>query len=309
MREQYVEALLYDWHNQHKLRNQRLDLEYWLTLVPPQQNTVVLGAGTGRVASPLATRPGSRVVAIDLSRRRLARIPAAPGLHPVCADMRRLPLSRTADQVVIPYSTFQLLRTAEDRERALAEAVRIMRPGATLHIDVSSNFDLRQSSDWQLVLSASCEEVSRQPVRGMGTNKVPPRPHPHRQNLPDRRMRSPPVHGALDPPAGTQSRSRPRACRVDSGTGRPRLRRGRRSPTAGSTTPADLSDQLPRRPGPRSRPDKTTRSKAFSVRANRASLEVPRIPKLGEPGWQIRQAAHWTVYLATPADLRLAARH
>ncbi|MFF6929540.1 class I SAM-dependent methyltransferase [Streptomyces californicus] len=164
MREQYVEALLYDWHNQHKLRNQRLDLEYWLTLVPPQQNTVVLGAGTGRVASPLATRPGSRVVAVDLSRCRLARIPAAPGLHPVCADMRRLPLSRTADQVVIPYSTFQLLRTAEDRERALAEAVRIMRPGATLHIDVSSNFDLRESSDWQRVLSASCEEVSRQPV-------------------------------------------------------------------------------------------------------------------------------------------------
>ncbi|MER0428749.1 class I SAM-dependent methyltransferase [Streptomyces microflavus] len=164
MCEQYLEALLYDWHNQHRLRNQRLDLEYWLNLVPPQQNIVVLGAGPGRVASPRATRPGSRVVAVDLSRWRLARMPPVPGLHPVCADMRRLPLTRTADQVVIPYSTFQLLRTVEDRERALTEAVRAMRPGATVHIDVSSNFDLRESSDWQRVLSAPCEEVSRQPV-------------------------------------------------------------------------------------------------------------------------------------------------
>ncbi|MCS0636930.1 class I SAM-dependent methyltransferase [Streptomyces sp. LP05-1] len=150
------EALLYDWHNEHRLRNQRSDIAYWHGLTEPHDRILVLGAGTGRVAAPLADRAGRRVTALDLSPERLARMPRGPGLLPVCGDMRRLPLTTRQDAVVIPYSAFQLLPTAGDRERTLTEAARVLEPGGSVHIDVSGSFDTRAESDWRLSLAEPC---------------------------------------------------------------------------------------------------------------------------------------------------------
>ncbi|GAA2640911.1 class I SAM-dependent methyltransferase [Streptomyces axinellae] len=169
------EALLYDWHNEHLLRNQRHDIAYWLGLTASRDRILVLGAGTGRVAAPLAERPGHRVMAVDLSRARLARMPRTRGLHPVCADMRRLPLSAGQDAVVVPYSTFQLLRTPTERELALREAARVLPPGRTLHIDVSGNFDTREKSDWRLTLAEPCPALGGQRVEEW--ERLRPRPN------------------------------------------------------------------------------------------------------------------------------------
>ncbi|WP_173019577.1 class I SAM-dependent methyltransferase [Streptomyces alkaliphilus] len=153
------EALLYDWHNHHRLHNQRRDIAYWLEVIEPVGRTLVLGAGTGRVAVPLARRPGARVTAVDLSGDRLARIPHVPGLSPVCGDMRRLPLRDYHESALMPYSTFQLLLTAGDRQRALGETARVVAPGGCVHIDVSGNFDTRTESGWRLGLAEPCPAV------------------------------------------------------------------------------------------------------------------------------------------------------
>ncbi|MFH8553554.1 class I SAM-dependent methyltransferase [Streptomyces celluloflavus] len=156
------EALLYDWHNIHRLRRQRNDTAYWTRVTEQHETVLVLGAGTGRVASALAQRARRRVTAIDLSRERLARMPRVPGLHPVCGDMRSLPLRGLHSIAVIPYSTLQLLLTPSDRERALTEAARVLAPGGSIHIDVSESFDSRTESDWQLSLAETCLEAGGQ---------------------------------------------------------------------------------------------------------------------------------------------------
>jgi SAM-dependent methyltransferase len=149
-----LEAALYDWHNTHRLRDQRQDVAFWVALTKTAARVLVLGAGTGRVAVPLA-RAGRTVTAVDLKPARLAVIGACPNLVTVCGDMRRLPLCRARfDAAVVPYSTFQALPGPADRKAALAEAARVLTPDGTLHIDVSTSFDLRPATPWRLVLSA-----------------------------------------------------------------------------------------------------------------------------------------------------------
>ena len=60
---------------------------------------------------------------------------------------------------IVPYSTLQMLLTARDRAQALAEAARVLSPGALLHIDVSRNFEVRSAADWYVALRAPCPAV------------------------------------------------------------------------------------------------------------------------------------------------------
>lgn len=159
-----LEALLYDWHNDHRLRTQRDDVAYWIELTTDADRPLVLGAGTGRVAVPLARHRARTTVALDLSAARLGRIPTTAGLVTVCGDMRRLPLRSRFDTVVVPYSTLQLLRGCEDREQALTEAACVLAPGGLLHIDVSGNFDTREPTDWHVALCEPCPAVGSRVV-------------------------------------------------------------------------------------------------------------------------------------------------
>ncbi|MFE9750238.1 class I SAM-dependent methyltransferase [Saccharothrix saharensis] len=137
------EALLYDWHNDHLLRAQRADVDYWQASTADADRLLVLGAGTGRVAAPLARHRPRLVTALDLSPARLRRVPAVPGLRPVCGDMRRLPLAGGFDAAIVPYSAMQLLVSPRDRDQALVDAARVLTPDGFLHVDVSGNFDTR----------------------------------------------------------------------------------------------------------------------------------------------------------------------
>jgi hypothetical protein len=73
--------------------------------------------------------------------------------------MRQLPLRPEFDVIVIPYSSFQLLRRDEDRRRAVNMAARLLAPNGVLHIDVSTSFDERPPSDWHVVLEGHCNEL------------------------------------------------------------------------------------------------------------------------------------------------------
>lgn len=146
-------ALLYDWHNEHRLRDQQRDIPYWIRHTAASRSTLVLGAGTGRVAVPLARQGRGSVVAFDRDAARLRRLPALTNLQAVCGDMRHLPLAGRFDAVVVPYSTMQLLLHPDDRRRAVREAARVLSPGSCLHIDVSGSFDTSPPTDWRLVLT------------------------------------------------------------------------------------------------------------------------------------------------------------
>lgn len=92
-----------------------------------------IGAGTGRIALPLAERVG-RVVGTDLSAPMLARLVAKRGrrpIQPVRANVTRLPFGDSHFDAVVAVHVFHLI--AGWRE-ALAEVARVLTPdGLLLH--------------------------------------------------------------------------------------------------------------------------------------------------------------------------------
>lgn len=68
------EALLYDWHNDIKLRRQNKDIEFWESYLEKlcSNEVLVVGAGTGKIAIPLSKY--FNVEALDISAGRLKRL-------------------------------------------------------------------------------------------------------------------------------------------------------------------------------------------------------------------------------------------
>lgn len=170
-----LEAILYDWNNSYRLRNQNADIAFWAERCSRMKSVLVLGAGTGRVASHLVAGRGHgearashgegeampRVVALDRDFGRLRRIINHERLDVLAADMRRIPLTGPFDGIVVPYSAFQLLADPSGRRQALSEMARVIGPAGTVWIDVSSRFERRFPTNWQVVLQAECVELRR----------------------------------------------------------------------------------------------------------------------------------------------------
>lgn len=90
-----------------------------------------IGAGTGRIALPLAQRVGA-VAALDLARPMLARLVAKRGdepAFPVEGDAVRLPFPAGAFDAVVAVHVFHLIG---DWPNALREVARVLRPGGVL---------------------------------------------------------------------------------------------------------------------------------------------------------------------------------
>lgn len=156
----WLDAVFYDWHNEHLLRRQRRDEMFYARLLADLDRVVVLGAGTGRVSTPIAEHSRGTVVAVDRSIYRLRRAPRRDNVSYVVGDIRALPLrSAVADAAIYPYSTFQMLQSGADRATALREANRILRPQATLLIDLSLRFEHRPPGrNRRIALTAYCRE-------------------------------------------------------------------------------------------------------------------------------------------------------
>lgn len=105
--------------------------------LPDGARVVDVGCGTGTFAIALAAAaPAAEVVGLDGDPEILALARAKPGAERV--DLREglateLPLpDASADRVVMSLLLHHLARDA--KERALAEAARVLRPGGRLHV-------------------------------------------------------------------------------------------------------------------------------------------------------------------------------
>lgn len=96
------------------------------THLPAGASVLDLGAGTGRLADPLAAL-GHRVVAVDSSADMLARVRRA---SPITSRIQDLHLSERFDSVLLPS---HLINTpdADARHQLLAAVARHLRPGGT----------------------------------------------------------------------------------------------------------------------------------------------------------------------------------
>ncbi len=128
----------------------------WQALaVTPTTRVLEIGVGTGRIAGPLAQR-GLSMAGIDLSTAMLAVLRSKfPALPVALADMTRLPFTAAAFDGVLAFHVLHLVRDWRD---ALAEAVRVLRPGGkfiySIHRRDSTSVNMQLRTQWRLLLAA-----------------------------------------------------------------------------------------------------------------------------------------------------------
>jgi SAM-dependent methyltransferase len=117
------------------------DLALWYELASRERGPVLdIGAGTGRVALPLA-RAGHEVVALDREPELLAALTArAAGVRvaTVVADATDFVLGRRFGLAIVPMQTVQLL---PDRARFLAAVRRHLLPGGLLALAIAATLE------------------------------------------------------------------------------------------------------------------------------------------------------------------------
>ncbi len=118
-----------------RLRAGRGRLEFWRTqdvlrrALPPAPSRVLdVGGGTGVHAEWLAV-DGYRVELIDLMPSHVERAARLAGVTARQGDARRLPVPDESVDAVLLLGPLYHLADRADRVRALAEAVRVVRPG------------------------------------------------------------------------------------------------------------------------------------------------------------------------------------
>lgn len=117
-----------------------LDVEIYAGLAPPGGSILELGAGTGRVAIPLAER-GFEVTGLDVAAGMLAQAEAkraslpdevAARLRFVRGDMRSLALGRQFDAIIASYFTLAHVQPSVAWKQAFAGMARHLAPGGVI---------------------------------------------------------------------------------------------------------------------------------------------------------------------------------
>jgi len=111
-------------------------------LPPPPVRVLDVGGGTGIHASWLAER-GDRVHVIDLTPRHVEKVRSELGGLGVTAeegDARTLKVADDSFDVVLIFGPMYHLTTLEDRQQALREAIRAVRPGGLIAVAAINRF-------------------------------------------------------------------------------------------------------------------------------------------------------------------------
>jgi SAM-dependent methyltransferase len=104
-----------------------------------------VGCGTGAFAARCAAELGCEVIALDSSREMVAAT-RARGIEAVAGDVQRLPFAdATFDSAVAAWMLYHV----PDRDRAIGELARVLRPGGRL-IAITTGRD-HLAELWQLV--------------------------------------------------------------------------------------------------------------------------------------------------------------
>ncbi len=114
-------------------------------LVGPGADVVDFGAGTGRLATPLAGT-GHRVVAVEPSATMLARLrdpPQGPPVQRVCCAMQDFSSPARFDLALCVFTVVIYLLDEAALDVAMARAAACLRPGGRLLLDVPALWAFR----------------------------------------------------------------------------------------------------------------------------------------------------------------------
>jgi SAM-dependent methyltransferase len=115
------------------------DLPFWLSLAAREAGPVIeWGAGTGRIAAPLATA-GHDVTAVELSGPMVGRgEPKTGSVEWMVGDMRDVDAGRRYGLAVCAFNSFLCLKSVDEALAFLRNAREHLVPGGLLGIEVSA---------------------------------------------------------------------------------------------------------------------------------------------------------------------------
>lgn len=148
------------------------DIDFYVEACAGAGGPVVeIGAGTGRIALPLA-EAGHRVLAVDRSPAMLARLrrraallsdPVADRIETVVGTLEALPPLGPTDRILAPFRTLLHLADDEARVRLLAAVRDRLTPGGRFVFDVfePTDRDIRDTHDRWIERESGVRERAR----------------------------------------------------------------------------------------------------------------------------------------------------
>ena len=152
MSDEIMLAILYDFYNENTLRDQNLDINYYLNHIKlyDSKNILVVGAGTGRVAIPLSKI--AKVDALDFNNERLKILAQKePNIDLIHTDFLEFNASKEYDLIIVPYSTLQFDNNIEKLNNFFKKLHAIMNEKTIVIFDVSENFNYKPPKDNELL--------------------------------------------------------------------------------------------------------------------------------------------------------------
>lgn len=163
MNDKKLLAIMYDFYNQHTLRDQNRDIDYYIKQIQKYsaESVLVVGAGTGRVAIPLSNY--TNVTALDFDEERLnVLISKNTNINVICCDFINFNPLEKYDLIIIPYSTIQFCGDITKINRIFNKLSQIMTEQTICIFDVSESFNKKQEKTKEFLFKDFCDEIKEQ---------------------------------------------------------------------------------------------------------------------------------------------------
>lgn len=160
MSDKKILAIMYDFYNQHILRDQNQDIDYYIKQIKKYEaeKVLVVGAGTGRVAIPLSNY--AKITALDFDEERLKLLELKScDINIVCCDFLNYNTSEKYDLIIIPYSTIQFSGDKNKIDKMFSKLHQIMTDKTICIFDVSESFNDKEEKSNEFLFNDFCKEI------------------------------------------------------------------------------------------------------------------------------------------------------
>lgn len=161
MNNEFLEGVLYDWHNDFILGHQNKDIIFYKKYILQNniKNVLVVGAGTGRVAIPISSI--TQVSALDISLGRLIRLSEHNDrINIIACDFLKYKSRKKYDLIIFPYSTIQAI----NRNKyfiLLKKIKKLLSKNGKCLVDYDSSFNNVSSSNKKIKCEGYCKRIGK----------------------------------------------------------------------------------------------------------------------------------------------------